>query len=81
MPREIYSPRDLDSIKEKGIIRKLFDRIKNLLLFVFVREWEDYDYDTKRYKEKGFSDVDYLRDSWKRNINKFFKDYEYTKRK
>jgi hypothetical protein len=38
MPREIYSPRDLDSIKEPGIIRKLFDRIKNLLLFVFVRE-------------------------------------------
>lgn len=80
MPREI-TPWELEFINEPWIIHKLFDKFRNFLIFVFTREWESLDVDTKRYKEKGFSDIDHLRSCGKRNQSKFFKDYEYTKRK
>lgn len=80
MPREI-DPWELEFINEKGIIHKLFDRFKNFLIFVFTREWESLDVDTKRYKSKGFTGVDEYKTMSKRNKNKFLKDYDYKKKR
>lgn len=74
-------PRELEFINEWWIIHKLFDKIKEMIIYIFTRHWESLDIDTKRYKEKGFTDVYEYKSMWKRKRDRFLKDYDYKRKK
>lgn len=74
-------PWELEFINEKWIIRKLFDKIREMIVFIFTRDWENLNVDSRRYKSKGFTEVDEYKTMNKRNKNKFLKDYDYKKKK
>lgn len=74
-------PGELEFINEKGVIHKLFDKLKEMIVFIFTKEGEEVNIDNYRYKHKGFTEVDEYKTMNKRNKNKFLKDYDYKKKK
>lgn len=67
-------------IFEEGMIYKIYNKIKEMLKFVFVKKWEELDlepWDTVQW----FVDNAELDEMTKRERNKFFKDYKKKKKK